>query len=165
MTQTIEVHEKLLDETGWRILHALQEDARISYAELGRRVGLTPPAVQERVKRLEEAGVIKGYHADINLKAVGAPVVAYIRLANTGREFERVAEVIKVMPNVLEAHHVLGEDCYVVKVAVPSVAALEGFFRQVKPYAHTTTSIIVHSPVPRRTICADIADEQDYYMD
>ncbi|MDZ4768175.1 MAG: Lrp/AsnC family transcriptional regulator [Chloroflexota bacterium] len=108
---------------------------------------------------MEDAGVIKGYHAEIDLKRVGASVVAYVRLANSGREFDRLGEIIKAMPNILEAHHVLGEDCYVVRIAVPSVGALEAFFRQVKPYAHTTTSIIVHSPVPRRTICADIADD------
>ncbi|MBL8133922.1 MAG: Lrp/AsnC family transcriptional regulator [Anaerolineae bacterium] len=161
MTQLIETREKLLDETGWRILHALQEDARMSYAELGRRVGLTAPAVQERVKRLEEAGIVKGYHAEIDLKRVGAPVSAFIRLSDTGKNFDRVGEILKVMPYVLEMHHVLGEDCYVVKVAVPSVAALDTFFRRVKPYAHTTTSIIVHSPVDHRTICADIADEPE----
>ncbi|MBK8025251.1 MAG: Lrp/AsnC family transcriptional regulator [Chloroflexi bacterium] len=162
MNQLIDTHERLLDETGWRILQALQEDARISYAELGRRVGLTPPAVQERVKRLEEAGIIKGYHAQIDLKRVGASVMAFIRISDTGKHFDRVGELLKAMPAVLEMHHVLGEDCYVVKVAVPSVAALESFFREVKPYAHTTTSIVVQSPIQRRTICMDIADEPEY---
>lgn len=159
MTLAIETQEKLLDDTGWHILHELQEDARISYAELGRRVGLTPPAVMERVRRLEDAGIIKGYHAEIDLKKVGAPVIAYIRLSDTGKEFEYVGEMLKSMPYVLEAHHVLGEDCYVVKVAVPSVASLENFFRQVKRLARTTTSVVINSSVERRTICPEIADD------
>lgn len=162
MTLQIEIRDKLFDDTGWRILHELQEDARISYAELGRRVGLTAPAVMERVKRLEDAGIIKGYHADIDLKRVGAPVLAFVRLSDTGKHFEYVGEILKSIPGVLEAHHVLGEDCYVVKIAVPSVAALEGFFRQLKPYARTTTSIVVNSSVSRRTVCADIADELEF---
>ncbi len=158
MTQHIETHEKLLDDTGWRLLHELQIDARLSYAELGRRVGLTPPAVMERVKRLEEAGVIKGYHAEIDLKHVGAPISALVRLS-TGSHFAHVGELIKAMPYVLECHHVLGEDCYVVKLAMPSVSALDHFFQQIKPYAMTTTSIIVHSPVMNRVICRDIGEE------
>lgn len=153
MTTQIETREKLLDETGWRILYELQMDARLSYAELGRRVGLTAPAVMERVKRLEEAGVIKGYHAEIDLKQVGAPVLAFVRIRNTGSNSGHIEDLLKAMPCVLECHHVMGEDCLVVKIAVPNIEALQGFFDQIKPLAMTTTSIVLSSPLTHRVIC------------
>src|SRR6266545_2411810 len=95
-----------IDDVGWRILAALQVNARLSYSELGRQVGLTPPAVAERIRRLEEAGVIAGYHAQLNVEKLGLPLTAIIRLAPRGRASSEVDRVVTTLPEVLEAHHV-----------------------------------------------------------
>src|SRR3712207_257905 len=112
------VLKAVLDEVSWAILCALQENARLSYSELGRRVGLTPPAVAERVKRLEEAGIITGYRAELDLSKLGLFLTVIIRLAPRGRPSGELGARLAVLPEVLECHHVTGEDCFVMKVAV-----------------------------------------------
>lgn len=160
-----------LDELGWRILCELQQNARISFSELGRRVGLTPPAVAERVRRLEDAGVIIGYYVALDMEKLGRPLLAIVRLAPRGalasqvkRELpgrievdgrirhERQAEAVAEMPEVLECHHITGDDCYVLKVAVASVHALEELLEQLLRYGSTTTSVVISSPVTSRIV-------------
>lgn len=145
-------NDKILDETGWRILAELQQDARLSYAELGRRVGLSSPAVMERVRRLEEAGIIEGYRTVLNLENVGLPILAFVRVANAGAREKQLQDVIKTMPEVLEAHHVIGNDCFFIKVAVPTVKHLERILGALGEYSQTTTSIVLSSPVNGRLI-------------
>lgn len=145
-------NEKLLDETGWRILEELQQDARLSYAELGRRVGLSSPAVMERVRRLEDAGIITGYRTMINLENIGLPIIAFVRVANAGNREKQLEEVVKTMPEVLEAHHVIGNDCFFIKVAAPTVKHLEKVLGTLGEYSQTTTSIVMSSPVNGRII-------------
>ncbi len=145
-------NDKILDETGWRILEELQQDARLSYAELGRRVGLSSPAVMERVRRLEEAGIIEGYRTVVNLENVGLPILAFVRVANAGNREKQLQEVVKTMPEVLEAHHVIGNDCFFIKVAVPTVKHLERILGALGEYSQTTTSIVLSSPVNGRLI-------------
>ena len=92
---------KLLDQIGWKLLHELQRHGRLSYAELGRRVGLTTPAVVERVRRMEEAGIIIGYHADIDPLKVGMPITAFIRMSVVGDVFNKITTLVKTLPEVV----------------------------------------------------------------
>jgi Lrp/AsnC family leucine-responsive transcriptional regulator len=142
--------EKILDKISWNILRELQEDARISYAELGRRVGLTTPAVIERVKRLEDAGIIKGYRAEINPAKIGLPILAFIRMSITGVDFAHIVEVAEKSPEILECHRGTGGDSFIMKVAVASVEHLQKVIDELIPYGVTTTSIVLSSPVTRR---------------
>jgi Lrp/AsnC family leucine-responsive transcriptional regulator len=144
--------ETVLDAIGWRILCELQENARISFSELGRRVGLTPPAVAERVRRLEEAGIITGYRLELNVERLGLALLAMVRLAPRGVGPSEIKQAVSGMSEVLECHHVTGEDCYILKVAVPSVRELEGLLERLLKLGNTTTSIVVSSPVTGRVI-------------
>lgn len=145
-------NEKLLDQIGWNLLHELQLNGRLSYAELGRRVGLTTPAVVERVKRMEEAGIILGYHADINPLSVGMPITAFIRMSVMGDVFTRVTTAIKSMPEIVECHRGTGADSFIMKVHVRSVEHLESLIDRLTPYGTTSTSIVLSSPVTSREI-------------
>lgn len=142
-----------LDDVDWHILCELQAEARISYTELGRRVGLTRPAVGERVKRLEEVGVIRGYRADVDLRKVGLPLTALIRVATAGEgRYDQVLGLLKDRPEVLECHRVTGSDSYFVKVVVASVEHLQELLERLMPYGQPTTSIVLSSPVTNRVI-------------
>lgn len=143
--------EKLLDETGWALLCALQENARASYADLGRMVGLTPPAVADRVRRLELAGVITGYHATVDPAKVGLALTAIIRFKSPGPE-ERTFAAIKACPEIIECHDVTGDDCITMTATVRSVESLRDLITRLAPYGASNTSIVLSSPVPRRAI-------------
>jgi Lrp/AsnC family leucine-responsive transcriptional regulator len=144
--------DNLLDATGWHILRILQEDARTSFSEIGRQVGLSAPAVAERVRRLEDAGIITGYHAEIDPARVGLPILAIIRIGSTGLSFAKCADVVKHMPEVLECHRITGSDSFYVKVRVASILHLEALIDQLQPYGETTTTLVLSSAVTRRTI-------------
>lgn len=144
--------DKIMDETGWRILEELQENARISFSELGRRVALTPPAVAERVRRMEETGVIAGYRAQPAHDRIGLPITAFIRWTATGNDCAYLGEVAKDIPEIVECHRVTGEESYVVKVVVRSVAHLEELIDRLMPYGETKTSVVLSSPVTHRAL-------------
>jgi Lrp/AsnC family leucine-responsive transcriptional regulator len=145
---------RLLDAVGWRIVEELQCDGRVSFAELGRRVGLSTPAVTERVRRLEECGLIKGYRAEIDPSVIGLSILALIRVRASapGETTLRLTRALNDRPEVLECHHVTGDDCYVCKVLVSSVAHLERFIESLAPHGATTTSLILSSPIEHRVI-------------
>jgi Lrp/AsnC family leucine-responsive transcriptional regulator len=143
---------KLLDSKGWRILRELQLDARLSFAELGRRVGLSTPAVAERVRNLEAAGILAGYRAELDLSAVGLPILAIIRMSAVGDVLPRITSVVRAMPEVLECHRGTGADSFIVKVAVSSVEHLEALIDRLTPFGTTSTSIVLSSPVPWRLL-------------
>lgn len=142
----------LMDSIDWKILKELQRDARTSYAELGRRVGLTTPAVIERVRKLEDAGIITGYRAEIDAAKVGLPITAFIRMSITGVDYSRIIEVAENAPEVLECHRGTGGDSFIMKVAVSSVEHLQNLIDRLTPYGITTTSIVLSSPVKSRVI-------------
>ena len=139
-----------LDATDGRILEALIDDARISIAELARTVGLSPPSVSERIKRLEEAGVIEGYTLRINPQALGLPLAAWLRIRPIPGQFHKVAGILQRLPEIVECDRITGEDCFVARAHVRSMEDLEKLIDQVMPYAMTNTSIIQSSPVKRR---------------
>ncbi len=122
-----------LDHTARRILQLLAADGRASYQAVADEIGLSRPAVMERVKRLEEAGFIRGYHARLDRPKSGFPITAFVAIRypdNAGDE-PRI-QALADNPHVLECHHVAGDDCYVLKVAAPSIESLEGVLREIK---------------------------------
>lgn len=144
-----------LDETNRRLLAELQRDARLSLAELGRRVGLSSPAVAERLQRLEGEGVIRGYRAEIDPAALGYPLTAIIRVRPALRQLPKIAELVPKVPEIVECQRITGEDCYLIAAHVESVQHLEEVIDQLTPFGQTTTSIVQSAPVPRRGIAID----------
>ncbi len=149
--------QHLLDTIGRKILIELQQDARIPYAELGRRVGLSTPAVVERVRRLEEAGIIAGYHAEVNHSKLGFPVLAFVRVNVLGNELSRFAKKAAECSEVLEVHRVTGAESFIIKVAVRDQAHLEKAIDSLMPYLATTTSLVLSSSLTWR--CMHPEDE------
>jgi Lrp/AsnC family leucine-responsive transcriptional regulator len=141
---------KLLDPTNLRILEELSLDGRIGVAELGRRVGMSAPAVAERLQRLERAGVIVGYRAEIDPRAVGFPVSAIVRIHPSPGQLQRIPEIALETPEVAECYRITGEDCYLMRLHLRSIDDLEETLDRFTPYGLTTTSIIHSAPVPRR---------------
>jgi len=139
-----------IDFTNRRLLAELQANARLSLAELGRRVGLSSPAVAERLQRLEQAGVIRGYRAEVDPAALGLSLSAVIRIRPAPRQLPKVAELAQRTPEVVECHRITGEDCFIMRAHVRDVQHLEEVIDQFVVYGQTTTSIVQSSPVPRR---------------
>ena len=145
--------EKLLDTTGWQLLHALQQNARLSYSELGQRVGLSSPAVAERIRRMEDAGIISGYHAEINLAKVGFPITAIIRMSTSpGERCTRFTGFVENIPEVLTCYRVTGSDSLIMRVIASSVEHLEALIDQLSAHGQLTTSIVLSTPVGRRIV-------------
>ena len=143
---------RVLDAVNKRIVEELQTDARLSMAALGRRVNLSAPAVAERVQRLEREGVIRGYRADIDPVALGYSVSAVIRVAPAARQLEKIRELARESPEVVECHRITGEDCFFLKVHLHRIDELEALLDRFTPFGRTTTSIIHSSPVDRRPL-------------
>jgi len=142
----------MLDEIDRKLIQILQEDARMSYAELGRQVGLTTPAVIERVRKLEDSKIICGYRAEIDTARVGLPILAFVRMSITGVDYSHIIEVAESSNEVLECHRGTGEDSFIMKVAVSSVEHLQEVIDRLTPYGITTTTIVLSSPVKKRAI-------------
>ena len=141
----------LLDEINLRLLGELQTDGRIGFAELGRRVGMSAPAVAERVSRLERAGVITGYRAELDPAALGYPVSAIVRIRPSPGQLQRVRDVAAESPEVAECHRITGDDCYLMRLHLRSIDDLEEILDRFTPHGQTTTSIVHSTPVPRRS--------------
>ena len=146
------LQSKILDVIDWKILKELQKDARISYAELGRRINLTTPAVIERIRKLEDANIITGYRAEIDMAKIGLPITAFIRMSISGVDYSRIIEVAEKSNEVLECHRGTGGDSFILKVAVSDVEHLQMLIDKFTPYGITTTSIVLSSPVKGRMI-------------
>jgi Lrp/AsnC family leucine-responsive transcriptional regulator len=141
-----------LDEIDWRILGELQGNARITFTELGRRVALTAPAVAERVRRLEEAGVVAAFRAELDPAAVGYPVTAFVRWTAAGPDCSHLGEVAKEIPEVVECHRITGETSYLLKLVARDVQHLERLIDRLMPYGSTITSVVLSSPVRYRAL-------------
>jgi Lrp/AsnC family transcriptional regulator, leucine-responsive regulatory protein len=151
-----------LDDVGQQLIAALQENARLSFSELGRLVGLSAPAVAERVRRLEEGGVITGYHASVDPAALGLSIAAFIRLSTSGDRGEggRLPPLVRALPEVLECYGITGTDSFLLKVAVESVPHLGRLLQQLEPFGQLNTSIILTTFVGRRTLTPAVTDER-----
>jgi len=144
--------EKLLDDVGWQLLYFLQEHARLSFKELGQRVGLASSSVAERIHRMEEAEILLGYHAEINLEKVGLPVMAFIRMSTPGQNSARIALLLRDMPEILECYRLTGSEAFIMKVCVSSVKQLEILIDQLSQYGQPTTSLVLSIPLTRRIL-------------
>jgi Lrp/AsnC family transcriptional regulator, leucine-responsive regulatory protein len=140
----------LLDDTNLRLLRELMADGRVGMAELGRRVGMSAPAVAERVQRLERAGVITGYRAELDPAALGFPVAAVVRIRPSPGMLQKVREIALETPEVGECYRITGEDCYLMRLHLRSIDELEELLDRFTPWGQTTTSIVHSTPVPRR---------------
>jgi Lrp/AsnC family transcriptional regulator, leucine-responsive regulatory protein len=140
-----------LDQTDLKIIGALIEDGRLSLAELGRRVSLSPPAVAERVRRLEQSGVISGYHAEIDLRKFGYQLTAIVRIRPAPGRLPKIPELAQQLPEVTECHRITGEDCFYLKVQLRSIDELSHILDRFLDFGETTTSIVNSTPIAQRT--------------
>ena len=137
--------EKELDELDWKILRLLGENGRLSFAELGRHINLSVPAVAARVRNMEQAGVIEGYHAQINLPKIGLPVLVFVQVWVPVEKYPSFKELISGMDGVIEWHHVTGDASFILKIALPSVSHLEAIIVELSQYGQTESSVVMSS--------------------
>lgn len=140
------------DAIDWRILDALQSNGRAGFAELARTVNMSASAVTERVRRLEEAGIITGYTAVVDPERLGLQVLAFVRLRYPNSNYKPFHDLLAATPEILEAHHVTGADCFVIKVAARSMRHLEQVTGRIGGLGPVTTSVVYSSPLPRRAL-------------
>ncbi|HEX2050157.1 MAG TPA: Lrp/AsnC family transcriptional regulator [Actinomycetota bacterium] len=139
-----------MDEIDRKLLAALQDDARVTRSELGTRVGLSASAVADRLRRLEDDGVVLGYRAELDRRALGYDLTAIVRIRPDSGQMKSVSAAATSIPEVIECHRVTGEDCYVLTVVLRSIDELEDLVDRFTPFGRTTTSIVNSTPVPRR---------------
>ena len=139
-----------LDATDWTLLNLLEKDARLSFAELGRKLRLSPPAVSERVQRLKERGVIRAFRAEIDLSALGRALHVYIRVIVQPKDYARFRKALEQMDEIFECHHVTGAESFILRAAVDSVPSLETLTQKLTVYGPTTTSVILSTSLDRR---------------
>jgi Lrp/AsnC family transcriptional regulator, leucine-responsive regulatory protein len=141
-----------LDAINLQLLTELSDNPRLSMSELARRVGMSAPAVTERVQRMEAAGVITGYRLEIDPAALGLPVTALVRIRPGPGQLPKLARIAAETPQVVECHRITGEDCFHVKLHAPSIGAIEEILDRFLIFGQTTTSIVVSTPVPSRPL-------------
>ncbi len=152
MTHRTLPNEVELDAVSWRLIEQLQHNARISFAELGRKVGLSTPAVAERVHRLEDAGIITGYHASLNVGKLGSPIRVLVRLTIPGGDLQisRTVTALKELTEIARCHRITGDESFVLEANVVSIRHLEALIDRLSNFGATSTSTILSSPVERR---------------
>lgn len=149
-TSAYDHEEGLLDGVNLRILAELLDSPRMPMAELARRIGMSAPAVTERVQRLERARVIAGYRLDIDPAAVGLPVTAFARIRPMPGSLPKIAELAAALPEVTECYRITGEDCFLIRLHAAAIDKLEATLDRFLAYGNTTTSVVVSTPVPTR---------------
>jgi len=140
----------LMDVYGRKLLNELQGNSRLSLAELGRRIGLSPTATTERLKQMEEAKILQGYTIEIDREALGLEVMAFIRMSCGGQNYYRLLEFVHTLEEVRECHHLTGGDDFLLKVTTTSMADLEALIEALLPYGNPVTSLVLSSPVEHR---------------
>ena len=141
-----------MDQTDWKILNALQANARLSYAEIGRRVGLTPPAVAERIRKMEEAQIIEGYHAVVNLDKVSRPILAIIHVGIIDQPAGHFEKFVREHSAVLECIKITGQEGFYMKVAVSSMTELQNLIDSLSAYSSTETAIALATIAKRYVV-------------
>jgi Lrp/AsnC family transcriptional regulator, leucine-responsive regulatory protein len=140
----------LLDQVNRRLLRELAAEPRITMSALARRVGMSAPAVSERIQRLERAGIITGYRVDISPAALGLPITAFVRIRPTAGQLPKIAQLAKETPEVSECHRISGEDCFLIKMHAATIEDIEKTLDCFLTYGQTISSIVVSTPVPPR---------------
>lgn len=135
-----------------RLLRELEREPRVPMAVLARRVRMSAPAVSERVRRMEEAGVIAGYRVEVAPRALGLPVAAFVRIRPAPGQLEKVADLARRTPAVVECHRITGEDCFLLKIHLAGIDQLDTMLDRFLAFGQTTTSIVQSSPVPLRSL-------------
>ncbi len=146
------ISKLLLDDRNRKLLAALMKNPRSPIATLARRVGLSAPAVRERLLRLEEAGVIKGWRVELDPQALGYPIAILVRVRPMPGQLPKIARLAQSMPQVTECHRITGEDCFLMRLYLRSLDELDGLLDKFLAYGQTTTSIVQSSPVPPRPL-------------
>jgi Lrp/AsnC family leucine-responsive transcriptional regulator len=141
-----------LDETNRLLLRELHADPRISMSELARRVGMSAPAVTERVQRMQRVGVITGFSMSVDPAALGLPVTAFVRVRPAARQLPKIAALAESLDQVSECHRITGEDCFLIKVHAATIPELEATLDTFLLYGQTVSSIVVTTPVPPRPL-------------
>lgn len=136
-----------MDDLDWTLLTELQANSRLSFSELSRRAHLSSPAVAERVRRLEEAGVITGYHAEVDLAKVGRPVIAFIRMSCYGAQCVLRDPALPEWPEIREIHRITGNACSLLKVAAESMSAFEDLIDRLAPYGPPSSTMVLSTPL------------------
>jgi Lrp/AsnC family leucine-responsive transcriptional regulator len=140
----------ILDATNLDILRLLLDDPRLAMSELARRIGMSAPAVTERVQRMQDAGVIRGARLDVDQAALGLGITAYVRVRPMPGQLQNISELARKTPEIIECHRVTGEDCFIMKVLVGRVELLEAVLDEILRFGNTTSSIVQSTPVPLR---------------
>jgi Lrp/AsnC family leucine-responsive transcriptional regulator len=148
----LQLSNLLTDERNVRILSLLREDPRMTVSELARQVGMSAPAIRERIQRLEEAKVIAGYRLEIDPRALGYPIGVFVRIRPSPGKLAKIIELAQRMPQVTECHRITGEDCFILRIYLESLETLDGILDQFLAYGQTTTSLVQSSPVLPRSL-------------
>jgi Lrp/AsnC family leucine-responsive transcriptional regulator len=141
----------ILDSFGRKLLDELQANARLSTAELARRIGLSPTATAERMRQLEESGVVQGYSARIDPEALGLSVQAFVRISSSGPNYHRLLDYLRTLEEVRACHHLTGGDDFLLDVAVLDLAHLEALIEALLPYGSPVTSLVLSTPIERHS--------------
>ncbi len=139
--------ERSLDQIGVKILHELQMNARMSFSEIGRRVGLSSPAVAERVKKMEDAGIICGYHVKVDHKKIGLPILAFIFLTTQSDKYNRVYAYAEKTSEILQCHCISGNESFMLRTFTSSVSQLDDLIEKLSAFGETKTFIVLSSPI------------------
>jgi Lrp/AsnC family transcriptional regulator, leucine-responsive regulatory protein len=146
----LQVDRLLREPRNLRLLRLLRADPRMGIAAMARRIGMSAPAVRERVLRLEEAGIIAGYRLELDPGALGYPLMIFVRVRPMPGKLVRIAELAASMPQVVECHRITGEDCFILKIHLDSLDHLDRILDRFLAYGQTTTSIVQSTPVALR---------------
>lgn len=147
----LQFNKLIADDRNVDLIRLLQDDPRMTVSELARRVGMSAPAVKERVTRLEESGVILGYRLELSPRALGWPITAFIRVRPMPGQLSKIAELAESIPQVAECHRITGEDCFIMKVHLDALESMDKILDRFLAYGQTTTSIVQSTPVLNRS--------------